>query len=453
MNLSERRALHTGFERRSCAFQLVGGEMRGAGAPALSGWTLDAYASVTDTPYTVHDSLGPFTETVHRGAFGDTLARGADVAFRVNHEGLALGRTRSGTLQLAEDMRGLRYSVSLDPENPNAVALRSAVNRRDVTESSFAFLVTRQEWSADYMERSIFGVDLDRGDVSAVTFGASPATGDDGNATTLRAEWRGASDYVGLTPAIKAKFVSDLANVGTNPTVHVAQWLHRCNQWAATTYPKGCTYSDVKWMAQQCVNELKKRDPKSTASMAGFPGPSAGTEAAGPSDKKSANLGTETRCQAGQAALDAAGQLKQRAAGRYGESRSPLHAPTTGSHTHSHPAFGSQGGDKTHTHTHSHDGEASHDHSHDAAAMIANGDVAGQSMDQPSAESLAAYNAALLGLPNYDVETRLTILRLKAGPPPAPLSSSEKLARAIAAGQEADRVARRRIEQYRRGTR
>lgn len=40
------------------------------------------------------------------------------------------------------------------------------------------------------------------------------------------------------------------------------------------------------------------------------------------------------------------------------------HDPMTGTHTHSHPAFGSQGDDATHSHEHSHDGDANHDHSH-----------------------------------------------------------------------------------------
>jgi ATP-dependent protease ClpP protease subunit len=40
------------------------------------------------------------------------------------------------------------------------------------------------------------------------------------------------------------------------------------------------------------------------------------------------------------------------------------HATMKGSHGHSHPAFGSQGGDSDHAHDHSHDGDASHDHSH-----------------------------------------------------------------------------------------
>ena len=43
------------------------------------------------------------------------------------------------------------------------------------------------------------------------------------------------------------------------------------------------------------------------------------------------------------------------------------HAPMTGSHAHSHPAYGSQGDDTTHAHDHAHDADANHRHSHAAA--------------------------------------------------------------------------------------
>jgi hypothetical protein len=102
----------------------------------------------------------------------------------------------------------------------------------------------------------------------------------------------------GLTDAIKKKFVSDLANVSKNPTAHVSQWLRRCNQWAAKgNYPTGLSYSDVRWMAQQCVNELKKRNDDSEASMDGFPA-AKGTGIP--------SAGTAEKCQAGQDALTAA---------------------------------------------------------------------------------------------------------------------------------------------------
>jgi ATP-dependent protease ClpP protease subunit len=40
------------------------------------------------------------------------------------------------------------------------------------------------------------------------------------------------------------------------------------------------------------------------------------------------------------------------------------HEPMTGTHSHPHPAYGSQGGDAMHAHEHTHDGDARHSHSH-----------------------------------------------------------------------------------------
>jgi ATP-dependent protease ClpP protease subunit len=40
------------------------------------------------------------------------------------------------------------------------------------------------------------------------------------------------------------------------------------------------------------------------------------------------------------------------------------HDPMTGTHSHPHPAYGSQGGDTMHSHEHQHNGDASHSHSH-----------------------------------------------------------------------------------------
>lgn len=44
------------------------------------------------------------------------------------------------------------------------------------------------------------------------------------------------------------------------------------------------------------------------------------------------------------------------------------HDAYTGTHTHAHPAFGSQGDDASHEHEHAHDGDANHRHSHEQRA-------------------------------------------------------------------------------------
>lgn len=47
------------------------------------------------------------------------------------------------------------------------------------------------------------------------------------------------------------------------------------------------------------------------------------------------------------------------------------HAPMTGTHTHSHPAYGAQGGDSVHSHEHEHQGDANHGHHRQAAGQDA----------------------------------------------------------------------------------
>lgn len=134
------------------------------------------YASVTESPYEMQDMLGDYTEVIRRGAFTKTLAEGADVPFKVNHAGLTLARTKSGTMRLSEDSTGLHVEADLDPRSPSVRDLQVAMERGDVDEMSFGFQVTRQQWSPDWTQRDITEVNLNKGDVSAVNYGANPAT-------------------------------------------------------------------------------------------------------------------------------------------------------------------------------------------------------------------------------------------------------------------------------------
>lgn len=134
------------------------------------------YATVYDFPYDV--AGGPpygWSETIVRDACRVSVAQGADVRLLINHEGIPLARTRSGTLKLENDEIGL-YSAapSLDPRSPTVQSLISAMSRRDLDEMSFAFRVKEQEWNEDFTERHITEVILF--DVSMVTYPANPAT-------------------------------------------------------------------------------------------------------------------------------------------------------------------------------------------------------------------------------------------------------------------------------------
>jgi HK97 family phage prohead protease len=158
-------------ENRSRPFE--GMELREISGGALR---FTGYASVTETPYEMQDWLGDYTEVVRRGAFSKTLAEGADVPFKLNHDGMTLARTKSGTMRLSEDSTGLHVEADLDPGNGQVRDIRSAMERGDLDEMSFAFRVTRQEWSPDYTQRDITEVNMNKGDVSIVNYGANPHT-------------------------------------------------------------------------------------------------------------------------------------------------------------------------------------------------------------------------------------------------------------------------------------
>lgn len=157
----------TEFERRPAPG--VGVELRAQSDGIVR---LTGYASVTSVQYPVRD----YIEEIAPGAFKRTLASKPDVPLLVNHEGLPLARTTSGTLRLSEDDRGLKVDAELDAEDPDVQSLARKMRRGDLDQMSFAFLVVDSDWSRDFDYRLITEVDLDRGDVAVVTHGASPTT-------------------------------------------------------------------------------------------------------------------------------------------------------------------------------------------------------------------------------------------------------------------------------------
>jgi HK97 family phage prohead protease len=165
----------------------------GAGAARLQGFTaqfraqpvqrdgksliqLDGYASTTDKPYDMWDLFGPYQEQVASGAFDATLAAKPDVAYLVNHKGVTMARTTNGTLELEADFLGLRTRAYVNPARQDVRDLLTAIEDRNITEMSFAFMIDDVEWNEDFTQCTIKQVNLDRGDVSAVNYGANPFT-------------------------------------------------------------------------------------------------------------------------------------------------------------------------------------------------------------------------------------------------------------------------------------
>ena len=88
---------------------------------------------------------GMFREVIEPGAFKYAIGRD-DVVFLVNHDGLPLARSKSGTLSLSEDDKGLFISTELDMDDPDVRAIVPKMKRGDMDKMSFAFLATREEW-------------------------------------------------------------------------------------------------------------------------------------------------------------------------------------------------------------------------------------------------------------------------------------------------------------------
>jgi len=158
MLANERRFYATEFEARD-----VGNEFR-----------ISGHAAVFNKS---SQDLGGFVERVAPGAFAKTISQ-ADVRALFNHDpNMILGRSRAGvgTLRLGEDSQGLSYDVSLDRRQSYANDVAIAIERGDITQSSFGFRTIADSWDRTddgYPLRTLTEVSLNNGDVSPVTYPA-----------------------------------------------------------------------------------------------------------------------------------------------------------------------------------------------------------------------------------------------------------------------------------------
>lgn len=142
---------------------LLGVETRSEGEKR----TLAGYAAVFNSDTSIG---GYWIERIAPGAFAEAIS--SDVRAMIDHDpGRIIGRTKSGTLRLSEDSRGLRIEVDV-PNTTDGNDLWELVERGDVSGMSFGFRVTKQEWdeSGETPVRTIQKVDLF--EVSAVAFPA-----------------------------------------------------------------------------------------------------------------------------------------------------------------------------------------------------------------------------------------------------------------------------------------
>ncbi|MEA6468658.1 HK97 family phage prohead protease, partial [Salmonella enterica subsp. enterica serovar Newport] len=87
-----------------------------------------------------------FREQFAPGAFKDSLASGSDVRALYEHNYTQLlGRTKSGTLVLAEDDTGLRFELT-PPNTQLGNDVLELVERGDISGMSFGFRALKESW-------------------------------------------------------------------------------------------------------------------------------------------------------------------------------------------------------------------------------------------------------------------------------------------------------------------
>lgn len=166
-------------------------------AKGESNLTVTGYAAVFDEMS--HD-LGGFRERILPGAFASVLTDQPDVHLVIGHNmELPLARTTNGTLEIQEDIRGLKIWARIDYRLSYAKDLAVQLQSGLVDQMSFAFTIPEggDEWAVDdggAVTRTVRQID-GLYDVSVVAAGAYPQT----NVQAVRALLRDAADR-GLIP-------------------------------------------------------------------------------------------------------------------------------------------------------------------------------------------------------------------------------------------------------------
>lgn len=122
------------------------------------------------------EDLGGFREKIQPGAFAEAINRD-DVRALFNHDpNYVLGRNTAGTLRMTEDPIGLLVEID-PPDTQVARDLMVSMQRGDITQMSFGFIVEAQSWDEGEngaVTRTIKKAGLF--DVSPVTYPAYPQT-------------------------------------------------------------------------------------------------------------------------------------------------------------------------------------------------------------------------------------------------------------------------------------
>lgn len=128
----------TSFEKRGFTVEL-----------RTKGRRLEGYAATFSKSA---DIGGRFVETISPGAFSGSLRSKGDILALVDHDpGRVLARTRSGTLRLSEDSRGLAFDLDL-PDTAAGRDVLALAERGDLGGMSFGFTALDEKRDGDRRE-------------------------------------------------------------------------------------------------------------------------------------------------------------------------------------------------------------------------------------------------------------------------------------------------------------
>jgi uncharacterized protein len=186
----------------------------GAELRAASNFVIEGKAVTYNKPSPDNQLAPGAREVVLPGAFKQSIQRGGfqgDCKALVNHDpNRVLGRLKNGTLQLFDSPEALRFSIQLDRKQQAHQDVYASVQRGDLNECSFSFVVDKDGGQAFIDDRDSQGapcktrqiIKAELSDVSLVVF---PFYSDPGS-TSAEARARAAlkvNETHGLLEAIK----------------------------------------------------------------------------------------------------------------------------------------------------------------------------------------------------------------------------------------------------------
>ena len=134
---------------------------------------IEGYALVWNTPI----DRGFYTMTMKPESVAKTLSKQPTLNGYYNHDGFPISTTKNGTLTVEADEYGLKQRQIVNRDISFVNDIVTLMEDGNLTEASAAFIVEDDEWLEldDGKEmRVIKEINLSRGDVSVVDFGANP---------------------------------------------------------------------------------------------------------------------------------------------------------------------------------------------------------------------------------------------------------------------------------------